>query len=108
MNMKSINVIEVNIILLNNLTLSVDKDILHNNYTSGTNTFDHSLNSNNINDTMEVSKSSNSISTRDLEKSILTNTTSELANQPLKGYLYYTENAKPAFRVVNRLVVFLV
>ena len=88
---------------INNLTLSVDKDILHNNYTSGTNTFDHSLNSNNINDTMEVSKSSNSISTRDLEKSILTNTTSELANQPLKGYLYYTENAKPAFRVVNRL-----
>ena len=88
---------------INNLTLSVDKDILHNNYTSGTNTFDHSLNSNNINDTMEVSKSSKSISTRDLEKSILTNTTSELANQPLKGYLYYTENAKPAFRVVNRL-----
>ena len=87
----------------NNLTLSVDKDILHNNYTSDNNTFDHSLNSNNINDTMEVSKSSDSKSKRDLEKSILTNTTSELTNQPLKGYLYYTENAKPAFRVVNRL-----
>ncbi len=91
---------------INNLTLSVDKDILHNNYTSADNTFDHSLNSNNPNnpnDTIEVSKLTNSISTRDLEKSVLTNTTSELTNQPLKGYLHYTENAKPVFKVVNKL-----
>ena len=63
----------------------------------------NSNNPNDTNDTIEVSKPTNSISTRDLEKSVLTNTTSELTNQPLKGYLYYTENAKPAFRVVNRL-----
>ena len=88
---------------INNLTLSVDKDILYNNHTSTTKIFDYNLNSNNPNDTIEVSKPTNSISTRDLEKSVLTNTTSELTNQPLKGYLYYTENAKPAFRVVNRL-----
>lgn len=91
---------------INNLTLSVDKDILYNNHTSTTKIFDYNLNSSNpndTNDTIEVSKPTNSISTRDLEKSVLTNTTSELTNQPLKGYLYYTENAKPAFRVVNRL-----
>ena len=88
---------------INNLTLSVDKDILYNNRTSTTKIFDYNLNSNNPNDTIEVSKPTNSISTRDLEKSVLTNTTSELTNQPLKGYLYYTENAKPAFRVINRL-----
>ena len=88
---------------INNLTLSVDKDILYNNHTSTTKIFDYNLNSNNPNDTIEVSKPTNSISTRDLEKLVLTNTTSELTNQPLKGYLYYTENAKPAFRVVNRL-----
>ena len=88
---------------INNLTLSVDKDILYNNHTSTTKIFDYNLNSNNPNDTIEVSKPTNSISTRDLEKSVLTNTTSELTNQPLKGYLYYTENAKPAFRVVNKL-----
>ena len=91
---------------INNLTLSVDKDILYNNHTSTTKIFDYNLNSSNpndTNDTIEVSKPTNSISTRDLEKSVLTNTTSELTNQPLKGYLYYTENAKPAFKVVNRL-----
>ena len=93
---------------INNLTLSVDKDILYNNHTSTTKIFDYNLNSNNPNDTIEVIKPTNSISTRDLEKSVLTNTTSELTNQPLKGYLYYTENAKPAFRVVNRLGGFLV
>lgn len=96
---------------INNLTLSVDKDILYNNHTSTTKIFDYNLNSSNpndTNDTIEVSKPTNSISTRDLEKSVLTNTTSELTNQPLKGYLYYTENAKPAFRVVNRLGGFLV
>ena len=88
---------------INNLTLSVDKDILHNNHTSTANVFDYNLSSNNTNDTIEVSKSANSISKRDLEKSILTNTTSELTNQPLKGYLHYTENAKPVFKVVNKL-----
>lgn len=91
---------------INNLTLSVDKDILYNKHTSTTKIFDYNLNSNNPNnpnDTIEVSKLTNSISTRDLEKSVLTNTTSELTNQPLKGYLHYTENAKPVFKVVNRL-----
>lgn len=39
---------------------------------------------------------------QDVEKSILINTTSELTNQPLTGYLHYTENAKPALKVVNK------